>query len=90
MEKAKLENMVINKSMKKFRSIKADAKAEGVDLNAVFYTGGRLTPLQIGLTKELIYSFTALNKEFGKENADAVIGKVVTDVAMDLIIQDII
>lgn len=90
MDKMNKEKKIINLAMKKFRPIKANAKAEGVDLNAILYTGERLTPLQVEITKELIYAFAELNKECGKDMADELVNRVVTDVAMEMILNEVI
>ena len=90
MQKMNIEKNVINKSMKKFRPIKAEAKAEGVDLNAILYTGERLTPLQVEITKELIYAFSGLNKKFGKDRSDEIVTKVITDVAVDMLLDALV
>lgn len=89
MKNNNIEKTIINKAMKDFRPTKAFAKEHGQEINSIFYLGERLTPLQVELTKELIYAFQGLNKEVGKEKADAITEGVLSQVAMDMFLSSI-
>ena len=65
-----IEKQMVNKAMKDFRHTKAFAKQNNVDLNAIFYTGERLTPLQLKMIKDVIYSLSELNDMLGKNLTD--------------------
>lgn len=83
------EKLIINRAMKDFRRTQAHARNEGVEINSIFYTGERLTPIQIDLIKEAIYTLSELNEQMGKENADNVIKSILSDVMAEMFLENL-
>ena len=84
-----IEKKVINKAMKDFRKTQTMAKNEGLEINSIFYLGERLTPLQIDLLKEAIYSVSELNKTIGKDKADELIRGIISEVMVEMFLSEL-
>lgn len=84
------EKIIINKAMKNFRVVQADArKNHDMNINALFYLGERLTPLQINLFKDAIYSVSELNESLGKDATDDLIRDILSDVIVQMFLDTI-
>lgn len=84
------EKIVINKAMKNFRVVKAEARKDyDTNINALFYIGSRLTPLQINLFKDAIYSVSELNDTLGKDVTDDLIREILSDVLVDMFLESV-
>lgn len=84
------EKIIINKAMKNFRVIQAEArKTHDTNVNALFYLGERLSPLQIELFKDAIYSISELNEKLGKDTTDELIREILSEVIIQMFLDNL-
>ena len=84
-----IEKKIINRAMKDFRKTQTMAKNEGLDINSIFYLGDKLTPFQIELLKEAIYSIAELNKTIGKDEANELIRGIISEVMVEMFLNEL-